>query len=114
MEKIQTRLLRMVLDDYESDYETLLQKAKMQTLYVSRIKALVIEIYNRYKTLHSLNPSYVSEIFKENSKEARQLRSKCNLTMQRYNTATSGKIDSEFSHQKFGINYPENLKRLKI
>ena len=30
MEKIQKRALRMVLKDYESDYETLLQKAKMQ------------------------------------------------------------------------------------
>ena len=49
MEKIQERALRMVLDDYESDYETLLQKAKMLTLHVGRIKALAIEIY---KTFH--------------------------------------------------------------
>ena len=62
----------MVLDDYESDYETLLQKAKMQTLHVGRMKALATEIY---KTLHSLNPSYIREIFKENSTGRRQLRS---------------------------------------
>ena len=35
----------MVFDDYESDYETLLQRAKMQTLHVGRIKTLAIEIY---------------------------------------------------------------------
>ena len=52
----------MVLDDYDSDYETLLQKAKMQTLHVDRIKTLATEIY---KTLHSLNPSYISKIFKK-------------------------------------------------
>ena len=52
MEKIQKRVLRMVLDDYESDHETLLQKAKMQTLHVGRIKTLATEIY---ETLHSLN-----------------------------------------------------------
>ena len=78
MGKIQTRALRMVLDDYESDYETLLQKAKMQILHVGRIMTLAIEIY---KTLHSLNPSYISEIFKENSTERRKLRSKYNLTV---------------------------------
>ena len=38
MKKIQKRALRMVLDDYESDYETLLQKAKMQSIDVGGIK----------------------------------------------------------------------------
>ena len=53
MEKIEKRALRIVLDDYESDYETLLQKVKMQTLHVGRVKTLATEIY---KTLHSLKP----------------------------------------------------------
>ena len=78
----------MVLDDYESDYETLLEKAKMQTLHVGRIKTLATDIR---KTLYLLNPSYMIEIFKENSTGRRQLRSKCNLTMQRYNTVTFGR-----------------------
>ena len=65
MEKIQKR----ALDDYESDYETLLQKTKMQTLHVGRITTLATEIY---KTLHSLNSSYINEIFKENSAGRRQ------------------------------------------
>ena len=38
MKKIQKGALRMVLDDYELDYETLLQKAKMQILDVGGIK----------------------------------------------------------------------------
>ena len=60
----------MILDNYESDCETLLQKAKTQTLHVSRIKTLVIEAY---KTLHSLNLNLLSGIFKENSAETCQL-----------------------------------------
>ena len=56
MEKIKKIALRMVLDDYESDYETSFQKAKMQTLHGGRIKTLAIEMY---KALHSLNPSYI-------------------------------------------------------
>ena len=42
MENIQKRALRMVLDDYDLDYETLLQKAKMQTLHVGRVKTLAM------------------------------------------------------------------------
>ena len=106
MEKIQKRALRMVLDDYESDYETLLQKAKMQTLHLGRTKTLATEIY---KTLHSLNPSYISEIFKENSTGRRRLPSKYKLTVQRYNTVTFGRNSLRILGPKFGIIYPENL-----
>ena len=55
MEKIQKRALRMVLHDYKSDYETLLQKTNMSTLQIIRIKTLATEIF---KTFHSLNPIY--------------------------------------------------------
>ena len=68
----------MVLDDDESDHKTLLLKAKIQTLLVGRIKTLANEIY---KTLHSLNPSYISEIVKKNNTGRHQLCSKCNLTV---------------------------------
>ena len=73
----------MVLDDYESDYETLLQKAKMRNLHVGRIKTLATEI--------NKNPDYIREIFKENSTRRRQLCSKYNLIVQRYNTVTFGR-----------------------
>ena len=97
----------MVLDDYESYYETLLQKAKMQTLHVGRIETLAIEIY---KTLHPLNPSYISEIVKENSTGRRRLRSKYNLTVQRYNTVTLRRNSLRILGQKIWNHfYPENL-----
>ena len=41
----------MVLDDYESDYETLLQKTNMSTLQIIRIKTLanwVIVVFLSY------------------------------------------------------------------
>ena len=53
----------MVLDEYESDYETLFQKANMSNLKIGRIKTLATEIF---KTFHSLNPTYVKEIFQTN------------------------------------------------
>ena len=117
MEKIQKRALRMVVDDYESDFETLLQNAKMQTLHVGRIKALAIEIC---KTLHSLNPSYISEIFKENSTGRRHLRGKYNLTVQRYNTVKFGRNilrivgPKLWNHLPREVTTAEDLKTLKI
>ena len=113
MEKIQKRTLRIVLDDYESDYETLLQKVKMQTLHAGRIKTLAIEIY---KTLHSKK----REIFKENSTGRRQLRSKYSLTVQRYNTVTFRRNSLRILGPKIWNHLPrefttaEDLKTLKI
>ena len=88
MEKIQKRALRMVLDDYESDYETLLQKTNMSTLQIIRIKTLATEIF---KTFHSLNPIYMNEIFQTNPSITRNLRSRNNLVTHRYNSVTYGK-----------------------
>ena len=88
MERIQKRALRMVLDDYESDYETLLQKVNMSTLQIVKIKTLATEIF---KTFHSLNPIYMNEIFQTNPSITRNLRSKNNLVTLRYNSVTYGK-----------------------
>ena len=118
MKKIQKRALRMVLDDCESGYETLLQsKAKMQFLHVSGINPLAIKIYN---TLHSLNPSYISEIFKEKSTGRCRLRSKYKLTVQRYNTVTFGRNSLRILGPKIWNHLPrefitaEDLKTFKI
>ena len=100
----------MVPDDYESDYETLFQKAKMQTLHPGRIKTPAIKMY---KTLHSLNPSYISEIFKENSTGRRQLRSKYNLTVQRYNTLTFGRNSLRIIGPKIWNHLPTTAEDLK-
>ena len=66
----------MVLNDYESDYETLLQKANMSTSQIVRIKTLATEIF---KTFHSLNPIYMNEIFQTNPSITHNLHSKNNL-----------------------------------
>ena len=45
MERIQKQALPMVVDGYQSDYETLLQKASMSTLQTGTIKTLATEIF---------------------------------------------------------------------
>ena len=56
IEKIQERALRLLLNDYDSQYPILLNKANKPTMEVKRFRALVIEIF---KTLKILNPSYM-------------------------------------------------------
>ena len=60
LEKIQERAFRLLLNDYESDYDQLLAKANKPTLEIRRIKFLATEIF---KTLKNLNPPYMKEIF---------------------------------------------------
>ena len=80
---------------------------KWKTLLVGRKKTLAIEIY---KTLHSLYPSYISEIFKENSTGRHQLRSKYNLTVKRHNTVTFGRNNLRFLGPKIWDHLPREFK----
>ena len=49
-EKIQKRCLRIILDDYESDYEILLDKSGKETTEIKRLPVI---------TINDINPSYM-------------------------------------------------------
>ena len=54
LEKLQLMALRLVYGDCTSSYEDLLQRAKMLTLYISRLRSMPIEVF---KILHGISPS---------------------------------------------------------
>ena len=60
IENVQKRPLRFLLDDYESTYEQLLNKAGRNSISINRLRTLHVEIY---KTLNELNPSFMKNIF---------------------------------------------------
>ena len=60
VEQIQKRCLRIILDDFTSDYETLLEKGNNSTTNLKRIKILATKIF---KTIYNLNPSLMKDIF---------------------------------------------------
>ena len=66
IERIQVRALRLLLDDYHSDYSELLKKSNKSPVTLRLHRALALEIY---KTLNDLNPSYMKDIFIKNSRE---------------------------------------------
>ena len=58
--KIHERALRIAYNDYESNFNQLLDKNNSVTIHHRNIQALATEIY---KTLNNLNPIFMREIF---------------------------------------------------
>ena len=54
IEHVQERALRILLNDYTSDYETLLDMSKKSTVFTSIHSTLAREVY---KTLNDCNPA---------------------------------------------------------
>ena len=52
--------MRIVLDDYESDYDILLRKRGKVIMKIKRLGVLAKEVF---KTVNNLNPNYMKDIF---------------------------------------------------
>ena len=59
MEKLQYRALRLVFNDFDSSYETLLERVNMPTLHISRIRLITVETF---KILHKMSPVYLQDL----------------------------------------------------
>ncbi len=60
IEKVQERALRYVLNDFNNTYSNLLHTASKRTLYLARLRILVIDIF---KTLNDMSPLYLKDVF---------------------------------------------------
>ena len=59
-EKIQLRCLRIISNDYFSDYQTLLKLSQKPSVEIKRLRKLALEIF---KTKKVLNLSFIKSIF---------------------------------------------------
>ena len=59
MEKIQERALRFIYEDYNSSYENLLEKSKLPSLKIRRLKTIAVETF---KIIHKNSPSYLHDL----------------------------------------------------
>ena len=84
IEKIQKRYLKLVLDDQECDYGNLIKKNGSTTMEIKKLRTLATEIF---KTINSINPSYMKNIFtpKPNAKTGQH-----DIIVRYHNTATCG------------------------
>ena len=60
IEDIQKRALRFVLNDYQSNYQDLLNKSEATGIKIMTLRLLAIEVY---KCVNNLNPKYLNEMF---------------------------------------------------
>ena len=65
IEKIQERALRFIYQDYNSSYDTLLDKSKLPSLKVRRLRAIALEAF---KILNNQTPVCLSDILTYKSK----------------------------------------------
>ena len=59
IEKIQERALRLLHNDFHSDYAKLLKKLGKATMEIKRLRCLVLEIF---KSVNNLNSYYMKDI----------------------------------------------------
>ena len=66
IEKIQERALRFIYDDYKSSYTTLLEKSKLPSLKVRRMRTMALETF---KILNNSGPKFLHDLvnFKNSS-----------------------------------------------
>ena len=107
IKKIQKRCLRIVLIDYESDYETLLSNSNKPTMEIRRLRTLAVEIF---KALNEINPPYVKNIFtpKDNPKVKHN-----DIIVKCINTSRFGTQSLRSLGPKIWNNLPSNIKSEK-
>ncbi len=87
LEGLQKRALRFVYSDYESDYDSLLSRANMPTLKLSRLRALCTEVF---KCTHNLAPQYMCDLFVLQDKSVHNTRSIKGVFQNHCNTVNNG------------------------
>ena len=106
MEKLQRRAIRIVFNDYSSSYKELLTRAKIPSLYVSRLKAIAIETY---KCIHKINPEFLHDIFQVND-TGYMLRDQHRVILPKVSTTSFGINSFSFEASKIWNGLPSCIK----
>ena len=92
-----------MLNDNESNYETLLEKSSKPTMIIKRMRNLAIEIF---KTINNFNPPFLKEIFQ--IKVNPRVRPN-DIIVKAHNTATYGDKSLTVLSPKIWNSLPENV-----
>ena len=107
IEKVQERALRFVYDDFVSTYEELLEKAKIPTLKIRRLRTMALETF---KILHDLAPPSLSNLvnIKENKYNFRYSNI---LQIPTVRTTTYGKNSFRYAAAVLWNSFPEHFRQ---
>ena len=104
------RVLRLLYDDYTSNYEELLLKDDSVRVHVRNLQFLMTEIF---ETIHDENPHFMRDVFvKEDTRY--NLRSEFRLKVPRVNSSTYGLHSVCFRGSQFWNALPNHLKIYQV
>ena len=106
LEKVQHRALKFVFKDYTSSYEDLLERAKLPTLELGRLRAIATEVYKAY---NKLSPEYINSLFTPNTSRY-NLRRRENVRLMTNRTTRHGLHSFRHTGGKIWNQLPQNLK----
>ena len=106
IQQILKRCLKLVPDDYESDYGNLIKKDGTTTMKIKRLRTLATKIF---KAINNINPSYTKNIFtpKTNAKIRPHV-----IIVRHHNTATYGDKSLTALGSEIWNKLPTNVKLL--
>ena len=107
IENIQRRAIKFLLNDYSSDYETLLKKADKCTMEVKRLRTLALEIF---KAFNDKSPSFIKDYFEKNENS---ISRKHDLKVPVRNTVTYGDKSLKCLAPRVWNSLPTDLKKEK-
>ena len=100
--------MKIVYGDYDSGYETLLQRAQMPTLHLSRIRSIALETF---KCLHKISPPYVADLV--NFKHSKYTSRYCNMAeIPSVRTVTYGKSTFRFEAARVWNSLPNDFRQV--
>ena len=106
MERIQKRALSIVFNDFDADYDELLNKMETNSILQTRLKRIAIEVY---KSINGLNPSYIRSIF-DIKNVPYELRDSSRLDQPLKETTNFGLRSFNYLGSKIWNNLPLNIK----
>ena len=109
MEKIQERALKIVYDDYDSEYHDLIAKFGTDTMLQSRLKKIVLEVF---KSLKEINPVYIRDILKPKD-QPYFLRNPLLLVQSKMNTTNFGLRSYTYLSSKLWNELPADFKDIE-
>ena len=106
IEKIQERALKIVYSDYKAEYNELIAKFGTDTMLMSRLKNIVLEVF---KSLKHANPVYIQDIF-INKDQPYDLRNPHLLVQKKTNTVNFGLRSFGYLGSKIWNDLPARFK----
>ena len=109
LEKIQERALRFVYEDFDSSYEELLNKAKIPTLHVRRLRTMASETF---KILNNMSPPVLSNLVRLRENTVYNFRYNNILQVPRVSTSKFGKKSFSYAAAVLWNSFPDEFRKV--